>query len=254
MNLRETLRNISYGMYIVCSRSGSGPGARYNGQIVNTVIQVSAEPPSLAVSIHKRNLTHEYLMASRVMTVTVLNKDATLAFMGPWGFKSGRDVDKFRGVRTLMGRTGVPVVLDYGISYFEAEIVGTLDAFTHTIFLARIVEAEPIAPGEPLTYLCYHEIKKGKTPMNAATFIRTETPVATTPPQPAPVLSAAGAAPLKETIGMKKYTCKLCGYVYDPAQGDPDNGVKPGTAFEQVPDAWVCPICGADKTQFEPES
>jgi rubredoxin len=50
---------------------------------------------------------------------------------------------------------------------------------------------------------------------------------------------------------MKKYVCKVCGYVYDPALGDPDSGVAPGTAFEQIPDTWVCPICGADKSQFE---
>ncbi len=51
---------------------------------------------------------------------------------------------------------------------------------------------------------------------------------------------------------MKKYLCTACGYVYDPAQGDPDNGVKPGTAFEDLPDDWVCPICKLDKSVFQP--
>jgi rubredoxin len=46
---------------------------------------------------------------------------------------------------------------------------------------------------------------------------------------------------------MKKYVCNLCGYVYDPADGDPDNGVAPGTAFEDLPEDWVCPLCGAGK-------
>ncbi len=49
---------------------------------------------------------------------------------------------------------------------------------------------------------------------------------------------------------MKKYVCLVCGYVYDPQAGDPDNGVEPGTAFKELPDDWVCPVCGADKTQF----
>jgi len=49
---------------------------------------------------------------------------------------------------------------------------------------------------------------------------------------------------------MKKYVCDVCGYVYDPAVGDPDNGVAAGTTFEQIPDDWVCPECGADKSQF----
>lgn len=50
---------------------------------------------------------------------------------------------------------------------------------------------------------------------------------------------------------MEKYMCIVCGYVYDPQKGDPDNGVQAGTRFEQIPDDWVCPVCGADKSQFE---
>jgi len=51
---------------------------------------------------------------------------------------------------------------------------------------------------------------------------------------------------------MQKYVCQVCGYVYDPAEGDPDGGIKPGTRFEDIPDDRVCPVCGADKSQFEP--
>lgn len=51
---------------------------------------------------------------------------------------------------------------------------------------------------------------------------------------------------------MKKYVCTVCGYIYDPAAGDPDNGVAPGTAFEDIPDTWVCPECGVPKSDFEP--
>lgn len=51
---------------------------------------------------------------------------------------------------------------------------------------------------------------------------------------------------------MEKYVCRVCGYVYDPEDGDPDNGVKPGTSFKDVPDLWVCPVCGAPKKDFEP--
>ncbi len=51
---------------------------------------------------------------------------------------------------------------------------------------------------------------------------------------------------------MQKYKCTICGYVYDPAQGDPANGVKPGTSFDDLPPDWSCPVCGATKDQFEP--
>ena len=53
---------------------------------------------------------------------------------------------------------------------------------------------------------------------------------------------------------MGKYVCTVCGYVYDPALGDPENGVAAGTAFKDLPDDWVCPVCGAEKDQFEPEA
>lgn len=52
---------------------------------------------------------------------------------------------------------------------------------------------------------------------------------------------------------MKKYVCEVCGYVYDPEVGDPDSGVAPGTAWEDVPEDWVCPLCGVSKDEFKPE-
>jgi rubredoxin len=52
-------------------------------------------------------------------------------------------------------------------------------------------------------------------------------------------------------VNMKKYKCTVCDYIYDPAEGDPDGGIKPGTAFDQIPDDWVCPVCGASKADFE---
>ena len=55
-----------------------------------------------------------------------------------------------------------------------------------------------------------------------------------------------------EVITMDKYVCP-CGYVYDPAAGDPDNGIAPGTPWEQVPEDWVCPVCGLGKDSFEKE-
>ncbi len=51
---------------------------------------------------------------------------------------------------------------------------------------------------------------------------------------------------------MQKYECNVCGYIYDPAKGDPANNVEPGTPFEEIPDGWVCPVCGAGKEEFSP--
>lgn len=56
-----------------------------------------------------------------------------------------------------------------------------------------------------------------------------------------------------EVIIMAKYVCSVCGYVYDPVEGDPDNGIAPGTPFEDVPEDWTCPLCGVGKENFEAE-
>ena len=58
---------------------------------------------------------------------------------------------------------------------------------------------------------------------------------------------------IKEELYMKNYVCGPCGYVYNPELGDPDNGIAPGTAFEDLPEDWVCPICGLGKEEFEEE-
>jgi rubredoxin len=52
---------------------------------------------------------------------------------------------------------------------------------------------------------------------------------------------------------MKRYRCTVCGHVYDPAEGDPDGGILPGTPFESLPDHWVCPICGVGKSEYIPD-
>ena len=55
---------------------------------------------------------------------------------------------------------------------------------------------------------------------------------------------------LKTIMNMDMYVCDVCGYIYDPAVGDPDNGIEPGTAFEDLPEDWLCPLCGVGKDEF----
>ncbi|MEW6686025.1 MAG: flavin reductase family protein [Candidatus Edwardsbacteria bacterium] len=90
----KTLYKISYGFYVVSSKTGE----KLNGQIANTVFQITAEPPTIAVSINKQNLTHQYIQESKVFTVSILLKETPMKFIGNFGFKSGRELDKFKGV------------------------------------------------------------------------------------------------------------------------------------------------------------
>jgi flavin reductase (DIM6/NTAB) family NADH-FMN oxidoreductase RutF/rubredoxin len=241
----QALGDISYGMFII----GSRKDGKLNGQIANTVFQVSAEPPIVAVCISKKNLTHEFIEASKVFTVSILSAKTPLKFIGLFGFKSGRDVDKLEQAKYKVGVTRAPIVLDYAIGYLEVELINSVDMGTHTVFFGKVVAAERISDEPPLTYLLYHEEKHGLEPETAPTYFRKGAqPEAGKKALQQPAEPTAESK--TESAKMDKYECTVCGYIYDPAEGDPDNGVKPGTRFEDVPADWVCPICGAPKDQF----
>lgn len=228
----ESLFKLSYGMCIVSSKKEG----RVNGCIVNTVFQITPEPPMVAASINRECLTHEYISDSKVFAVSILSQEAPMPFIGKFGFRSGREINKFEGTTYKVGQTGAPIVLDSTVSFLEAEVTESIDVETHTLFIANIVACEAFDDGERMTYAYYRDIKHGRTPKTAATYIEVEPETKS-----------------KEGVqGMKKYKCLMCGYVYDPAVGDPDNGVEASTAFEDVPDDWVCPDCGVGKDEFDP--
>jgi rubredoxin/flavin reductase (DIM6/NTAB) family NADH-FMN oxidoreductase RutF len=211
-----------------------------NGQIANALIQVTVEPPRVAVAINKKNLTHEYISKSREFAVSVLDETTPMKLIGLFGFKSGRDVDKLSMCTFQKGITGCPVVTDYALSVLEAKVIDQCDVGTHTLFVGELVGAKIVGQGKPLTYAYYYEVKKGRASKNAPTY------------RGQPEREKEKAPERRE--GMRRYVCEVCGYVYEPDKGDPENGVDPGTAFEDLPDDWVCPICGAGKDQFSPES
>ncbi len=222
----KALHKLGYGLYVVSSRKSD----RLNGQIANTVFQVTSEPPTIAVSINKNNLTHEFIKESKALAVSILSQGTPLSFIGRFGFKSGRDIDKFEGINYKIGETQAPVVIDNALAYLEARIAQEVDVGTHTIFIGELIGADVMKEGEPMTYAYYHQVKRGTTPKTAPSYIEEKREV---------------------TPKMAKYKCTVCGYIYDPGLGDPDGGIKSETPFEQIPDDWVCPVCGASKDQFE---
>ena len=228
----NVLHNISYGMYIASSNKGE----LLNGQIINTVFQITSEPVTIGISVNNKNLTHEYIESSQRFSLSILDQTTPLSFIGKFGFKSGRTENKFKDTNFIKLASGCPVVIDNALCYIEAKVVKKLDCFTHTLFIGEMTDSRMLKTGKPMTYDYYHQEKRGTTPSSAPTFIRDE------------VLGA------KREVTMQKYRCLVCNYIYDPAVGDPDSGIKPGTAFEKIPDNWVCPVCGADKSQFVKEN
>ena len=224
------LHNIGYGMYIVSSNKGD----LLNAQIVNTLFQITSDPVTIAVSINKKNLTHEFIENSSRFTASILLQETPLNFIGKFGFKSGKEENKFKDVKFKKLSSGCPAVLDYAIGYIEAEVMNKLDCTTHTLFIGKMVNSEVLKTGKAMTYEYYHQVKLGTTPKTAPTFIKGEG------------LMTGGSK-------MQKYRCTVCNYIYDPTIGDPDGGIQPGTVFEDIPDAWVCPVCGVGKDSFVKE-
>lgn len=228
---RATLHKLSYGLYVVTS----GQEGKFNGQIANSLFQVTSNPATIAISINKENYTHELIKLSRKFVVSILSEAAPMTFIGLFGFKSGRDINKLQNAKTKPGVTNIPIILDYTIGYIEAELEREMDCGTHTIFFGKVVDADVIGEGEPMSYFYYQKVKGGKSPKTAPTYEKEE----------------ATAKPAATTA--VRYVCSVCGYVYDPAKGDPDGGIAPGTRFEDIPDNWTCPVCGAEKSKFEKE-
>lgn len=110
-------------------------------------------------------------------------------------------------------------------------MIDLIDVNTHTLFIGEMVDAVVLSEEKPMTYDFYHKIRKGTTPQTAPTYTQPEKK--------------------EETPDKTKYVCTICNYTYDPLLGDSDSGVPAGTAFDKLPETWVCPICGAAKIKFE---
>lgn len=214
---------ISYGLYIV----SSGNETHGNGFISNTVSQVTSEPAQFSMCCNKENFTASLIEKHQAFSVSVLHTEAAPEIYGTFGYKSGRDLNKMEGVSVKYGKTGVPIVLNDSLSYIECEVVKTIDLGTHTMFIGKVVQAEVLSDeNEPLTYAYYRQVKNGIAPKNAPTYI--------------------DPSKLEEKVEIKeqkaRYQCIVCGYVYDDAD-------EP-TPFEELPDDWTCPACGAEKSDF----
>ncbi|MCU0798393.1 MAG: flavin reductase [Candidatus Thermoplasmatota archaeon] len=219
------LFKVTYGMYIVASRDGDN----FNGLIINTATQVTAKPPFISIFISRNSLTHEHIMKSGVFSISILKKDTPLKFIGKWGFKSGRELDKFQDTKFKVGASGAPIVLDHALGYLEVRLKDHFDVGTHTIFIGEVVGTELLEEGEPLTYSHYRDVKGGRSSQNAPTY-------------------DGWADKVKERM---RYRCTSCHYIYDPASGDKFPGIAPGTPFSGLPERWCCPACGTGKEGFK---
>lgn len=203
--------NLSYGVYLCTSWDEGRPV----GCVANSAMQITAEPATLAVSLNHGNYTNRCVSDTGYFSVCVLAEDCDPKLIGKFGFFSSREKDKFADFSwQVRGKLPVP---DGAMCWFSCRVIDKMETATHTVFLGEVMDADVLKAGTPMTYAYYHKVLKGKTAAKAPTYI---------------ALEAGQTA--------AKYVCKICGYVYD--------GKVP---FEELPDDWLCPVCGAPKSQFE---
>ena len=259
----KALFQIGYGLYVLTAKEND----RHNGCIINTLQQVTDTPLRISVTVNKRNLTHDMILRSGVFNVSVLSQKATFDVFRHFGFQSGRETEKIAGFQGVAySENGLAYLSDMTNAYLSGKVFQTVDLGTHTLFLADLTAAEVLSDVETATYSYYQSHIKPK-PQTADKQSGWRCRICgyiyegeELPPDFICPLCKHGAVDFekidfnkKETSTMK-YVCDICGYVYDEALGDPDNGIAPGTKWEDLPADFVCPLCGVGKDQFSPAS
>ncbi|CAA7602804.1 Flavin reductase like domain protein [Acididesulfobacillus acetoxydans] len=143
---KQALHKITYGLFIVSSRRGE----EINAQCANTVFQITSEPATVAIGINKSNYTHDFIEASGVVGISILDRQGhNLARR--FGYRSGRDGDKFAGIPYRTGMTGVPLP-EGCLGFLEGKVRDKLDCGTHTLYLLDVVNGGLYSDEEPMTY------------------------------------------------------------------------------------------------------
>lgn len=173
----SALFKIGYGLYVVTSNDGK----KDNGLIVNTVSQVTSSPNRIAVTINKDNYSHHVIKQTGKMNLNCLSVDAPFSVFENFGFRSGRNADKFESITPLRSDNGLAFLPRYINSFMSLKVEQYVDLDTHGMFICSITEARVISDAETMTYTYYQKNVK----------------------------------PKPQTEGKKGFVCKICGYVYE---------------------------------------
>ena len=173
----SALFNLGYGLYVVTSNDGK----KDNGLIVNTVTQVTNSPNRIAVAICKENYSHHVIKQTGKMNINCLTVDAPFKVFEAFGFRSGRNVDKFENCEPLRSDNGLVFLPRYINSFMSLNVESYVDLDTHGLFICSISESRVVSDRESMTYAYYHENVK----------------------------------PKPEVEGKVGYVCKICGYIHE---------------------------------------
>ncbi len=179
------LRSVSYGLYIITAKDGE----KQSGCVVNTMQQVTASPAKLSVAINKNNYTTEMIQKTGYFCGTVLSELVSMDTVAEFGFKSGRDTEKFAGISYEVDVNGIQYVKEGTSAVFSCKVEQAIDVGSHILFIGEIVDMKKTSDEPAMTYAYYHTVKNGTTPKNASSYIEPE--------------QKAG------------YKCTICSYVFE---------------------------------------
>ncbi len=222
MNL-DALYKLTHGLYVL----GAKDGDRFVGSIVDAVMQVANKPVVIALSCSNTSYTKGCIDRSKEFSLSVLCKKIDPFIVANFGFQTSKNVNKWDKADYCV-KDGLPYLKD-NIATFRCKVIQETVFDSNTLFVAEVIEADDSKNEDPLTYLDYRSYFKSDVLKSFEKFIKKqETPMTDSQEQK--------TSPEAE----KHWICTVCGYIYD---GD--------TPFEDLPDDWVCPTCGVDKSFFE---
>ncbi len=161
------LYKFTSGLYVVSSQAGDDKGAC----VINTGLQLTAEPLQVQVVVNKQNYTHDVIAKAGHFALTAIDETATMLYIGRFGFRTSANYDKFDGIESRRTILGDPFVPESAACVLACEVVKSLDVGTHTIFVGEVKDAEVLGEAPAMTYGYYHRVLKGKTPPKASSFI-----------------------------------------------------------------------------------
>jgi len=200
----KALFTLSYGLFVVSAEQNG----KINGMINNTLMQATCVPPRACLTLSKGGLTHDMVLATEKFSASVLCKGVDFALFKHFGFQSGREHEKFGGQYPFaLDAQGLPYLTQMSCARFSCRVVQSIDLGSHTWFLADVLDAAMLENAPPVTYADYHKDIK---------------------PKP--------AAPAPAKTGLRRWRCKICGYIYEG---------------ESLPEDFICPLCKHGAADFE---
>ena len=204
---KKALYQLSYGVFMLATNAEG----KKNGCITNTCMQVANSPTRVAISVLNTNYTCDLIKKSGVFTLSMLDQTVTFETIKHFGFQSGRDVDKFEGMKLPADENDVPYMGWQTCAMISGKVVSSQDLGSHTLFIAQVTEARTQNDLPSATYAYYFAHIKPK-------------------PQP--------QAPAPENKQLHHWVCRICGYVYEGETLPPDYVCPickhPAADFDQI--------------------